>query len=134
MEFIPFERVSISEARARLDTELHAPPMIDWKALRLIVDQEKIACGTETWANDLPMQLYPATLITRFPHIANTLARLWERPLHCERYFDSLVLDDRGVRKGFPYDAAQEVSALKAYYVGNFVDRHFGTWGDRIEW
>ncbi len=55
-------------------------------------------------------------LARKFPRIANSIAQLWRRVARCEEYLDSLVVDQRGDRSGFPPNVAQELTALRNYY------------------
>jgi len=47
----------------------------------------------------------------RFPRIASELCMLWKTP-EIEHYIDSLLLDDRGDRMGFPIDVLDELMFL----------------------
>ncbi len=58
----------------------------------------------------------PAVLARKFPRIANSIAELWRRVARCEEYLDTLVVDTRGNRSGFPLEVAQELAALRGYY------------------
>jgi hypothetical protein len=56
-------------------------------------------------------------LARQFPRIANRLRHLWKQVASCEVYLDALLVDRRGSRKGFPPKIAQELEALREYYV-----------------
>lgn len=47
----------------------------------------------------------------RFPRIANELSLLWGTQ-EIDGYIDSLLIDDRGVRMGFPIDVLDELMFL----------------------
>jgi hypothetical protein len=68
------------------------------------------------WLSELPEKLRPHETATRFPHIANMLCTRWSTPMACRVYFEELLLDGRGDRKGFPPPVARELAALKDYY------------------
>jgi hypothetical protein len=51
-----------------------------------------------------------------FPRIANSIAESWRRVARCEEYFDTLVVDSRGNRKGFPPEVARELIKLRGFY------------------
>ncbi len=72
--------------------------------------------ATVAWMAELPYAVRPNELASRFPRIANSIAELWRRVARCEEYLDSLVVDQRGDRKGFPPAVAQELAALRSYY------------------
>ena len=64
----------------------------------------------------LPAAVRPVVLARKFPRIANSIAELWRRVARCEEYLDTLVVDLRGDRTGFPLEVAQELAALRGYY------------------
>jgi hypothetical protein len=68
------------------------------------------------WLDELPQHLRPRETATRFPRIANHLAKVWSTPQPCRAYFDELLLDARGGRQGFPVAVALELAALKNHY------------------
>lgn len=57
----------------------------------------------------------------RYPRIARELAARWQRP-GIEAYLDSLLIDARGNRMGFPSDVLQEImflAGIRWYLSGN---------------
>ena len=58
----------------------------------------------------------PNELAAAFPRIVNRMADLWKTPRQMDRYFEDLLEDTRGTRKGFPIKILTELSALKDYY------------------
>jgi hypothetical protein len=48
---------------------------------------------------------------SRFPHIAKALCVYWGHP-ECADYLDSLMIDQRGGRQGFPADVSAELLFL----------------------
>jgi hypothetical protein len=64
----------------------------------------------------MPAAVAPTQLAAGFPHIVNRIARLWKIPRQMDPYLDSLVIDQRGGRQGFPAPIAWEVVRLKDYY------------------
>jgi hypothetical protein len=64
----------------------------------------------------LPPHVQPRHLQVRYPRIANRLAAEWDHIAVCETYFESLLTDKRGGRKGFPLAVAQEIAVLRDYY------------------
>ena len=52
------------------------------------------------------------TLATRYPHVLNRLAELWEGVEETEAYVVELMLAQRDKRKGFDLAAIQEIAAL----------------------
>ncbi|MGH8717374.1 MAG: hypothetical protein ACREV0_00270, partial [Burkholderiales bacterium] len=54
---------------------------------------------------------YPVELERAFPRILNKIAELWEMP-EARTYFEELMVDRRGNRKGFPPKIAEEILFL----------------------
>src|SRR5688572_24851759 len=54
---------------------------------------------------------YPVELERVFPRILNKIAELWEMP-EARTYFEELMVDQRGNRKGFPPKIAEEILFL----------------------
>ena len=93
-----------------------APPNVS--AFR---DQRKAAAAvlseqTAQWLSELPAHVRPNEMASRFPHIANRIQSLWSKPQECRAYFDELMLDRRGDRKGFPVKVAVQLAALRSHY------------------
>jgi len=67
----------------------------------------------------------PKVLAAVFPRIVNRVAKLWKMPREMDRYFDELLTDTRGTRKGFPLNILMELTTLKDYYQAKvFPTRH----------
>jgi hypothetical protein len=73
----------------------------------------------------LPANVRPFACAHRFPRIANSIADLWRSTRECEEYLDSLVIDLRGHRTGFPPDVAKELRALRSYYADLHPQRDY---------
>ena len=78
--------------------------------------QNVLLDSTSRWIASLPSNVRPFACAHRFPRIANSIADLWCRVPQCEQYLDSLILDARGHRTGFPPDVAKELLALRNYF------------------
>jgi hypothetical protein len=68
------------------------------------------------WLRRLPKEVRPMALATQYPRIANLLALEWNKPAACCAYFDALLVDNRGKRKGFPADVHRDLRTLRDYY------------------
>ena len=118
MKSLEFEKVSVADARKALD----GAPKNENKdkaapAVRHAADVNPVLLdATLAWMAGLPYAVRPTELARRFPRIANSIAELWRRVSRCEEYLDSMVVDQRGDRKGFPPAVAMEITALRAYY------------------
>ena len=85
--------------------------------------------STREWIEHLPSECRPVAFPRQFPHIANKLCEIWKRPVLCDKYFNELVIDQRGGRKGFPLEVATELGLLRQYYAGLYPDTR-GGWKD----
>ena len=81
---------------------------------------------TLTWLARLPKDVRPMVLAGRYPRIANDIADIWRRVARCEEYLDTLVVDRRGTRKGFPPDVAHELNNLRGFYAELHPDNGSG--------
>ena len=72
---------------------------------------------TFTWIAKLPREVQPIELMRSYARIANVMATIWNEPDAMSEYFDELLVDRRGNRKGFPPDVTGELLKLRAYYV-----------------
>jgi len=79
-------------------------------------DNNVLLNTTLTWMARLPKGVRPMVLAARYPRIANNVADLWRRVARCEEYLDTLVVDHRGNRTGFPPDVALELNDLRGFY------------------
>ena len=82
--------------------------------------QEDQACNvlldhTVQWANALPENVRPLTLMRQFPRVANMLALLWAETTCTpfDEYMESLVVDRRGNRQGFPPTVMSDLLSLR---------------------
>ena len=58
----------------------------------------------------------PESTAKQFPRIINRIASLWKKPLLMDNYFEDLLIDQRGDRKGFPLQVAIEIATLREFY------------------
>jgi hypothetical protein len=135
MDFIPFEKVSIQEAKAVLDRHQALPvPERNWVIARDTSAAKSMDITEQAWKwlESLPKEVQPGSIIQRFPRILNKMSELWPRPVQCEKYLDALILDHRGSRKGFPPDVAAEIALLKIHLSPPATRRRIDVWGERI--
>ena len=117
MKSLDFEKVSIEDARKSLDGPLKESVPTTTRVRHKCAGGTPILLeATTTWLAGLPYAVRPTELASRFPRIANSIAELWRRVARCEDYLDSLLVDNRGDRTGFPACVAQELAALRSYY------------------
>jgi hypothetical protein len=94
----------------------------DWQGRRRPASAfDRVASRTaQAWLQHLPPELMPRELVQRFPRVLNQIALLWQSPAECCDYFDSLLIDRRGSRRGFPLPVMREIAALFDYYREKF--------------
>lgn len=63
----------------------------------------------------LPAEMRLVALRGEYPRILNHIAALWDEPKALARYFDSLLMDSRGGRGGFPFRVIAELAELRNY-------------------
>lgn len=64
----------------------------------------------------LPTEMRLLGLRRSFPHVINEIALHWNSPDDMQRTMQSLLIDERGSREGFPADVRQELAELANYY------------------
>jgi hypothetical protein len=116
MKPFEFEKVSAEEARWARDGEPANPDAAKWTDKRTRAPEEPLLNVTRTWLASLPQDVRPVELARQFPRIANRLRHLWKQVARCEEYLDSLLVDRRGTRKGFPSKISEELEALREYH------------------
>ena len=95
-------------------------PTPDWE-LGLIPHAQR-------WFDRLPPEVQPEKLCLAFPRIGNRLSLLWPSASLIDGYFDDLLSDKRGGRRGFPEGIAEEIARLRAFRManGDLPDTFFG--------
>jgi hypothetical protein len=116
-----FEKVSLDDARKVLDESVKPAVNVvrsssNYEQRRAPQPAESMRTATIQWILKLPAHLQPRHLQVKYPRIANRLATLWAEPERCEPYFEDLLTDKRGGRKGFPLAVAQEIASLRDHY------------------
>ena len=64
----------------------------------------------------LPPHIRLVALRGGFPRIVNQLAAVWDDPRAFDNYVDSLLIDKRGKRQGFPFPVVAELTELRTYH------------------
>jgi hypothetical protein len=82
---------------------------------------------TSAWILALPPRFRPLVLSRQYARIANQLCSTWDDHASCRKYFDSLLLDRRGSRQGFPQDILRELQLLHTYYETILLDKKGAT-------
>jgi hypothetical protein len=71
---------------------------------------------TFKWLAALPPALRPMAAARRYPRIVNRIGDLWGHCEYSRLYFQSLLIDRRPGRRGFPPEVRRELEALQQYY------------------
>jgi hypothetical protein len=108
VNYFPTQRAAAHELAPRRE--------IEWLACRKANPCEDVLTATARWHASLPLAVQPDVLRTCFPRIANCLAAGWHDRNITKRYFDELLTDRRGGRKGFPAEVLEELHVLKTFY------------------
>ena len=123
---IEFELTDFDTARHALDdlpagvAEVHRLTPGYWEERRRAsqpTDRALLGSALE-WIVRLPPTLRPRRLAERYPRVLNSIAETWTSPDKWEQTFDDLLSDQRGGRKGFPYEIEVELKALRRYREG----------------
>ena len=132
MKSIEFQKISIADARREIDGEPRQTAEVPRYPRRAHQENNVLLNTTLTWMARLPKDVRPMMLAGSYPRIANSIAESWRRVARCEEYFDTLVVDSRGNRKGFPPEVAQELTNLRSFYAELHPDNHGSGW-DRVD-
>jgi len=124
LEPVPFEFVTVEEARQVLDGEPPAHAGTDWEAVRnpLSPEAQMLTAPAVRWLASLPMEVRPMELCGRYPRIGNQIAALWPDRAACLAWLADLLIDRRGGRQGFPGGIAPEIHRLQDYLFGLMSD------------
>jgi hypothetical protein len=90
-------------------------------------DLELSAAGLK-WLASIEQAARPIRLAAAYPRIVNRMAKLWKTPREMDRYFEDLLSDVRGNRKGFPLNILTELSTLKDFYQVKVFPRQHDAW------
>jgi hypothetical protein len=97
---------------------------VDWKLVRTPgrPQDQTVSESTITWARQLGQEVMPVELLKRYPRVANRLALCWSDPVLTARLLDTLLMDRRGGRQGFPGPVAAELARMRRLYKEAPVD------------
>ena len=114
------------QARHAVPAASEASPMLalvsdstyDLQALRHPIDPSDNALHQRTmkWLVTLPVDIRPIATGRRYPRIVNRISDLWSQCEYTRLHFQSLLIDRRKGRKGFPPEVKAELEALQRYY------------------
>lgn len=132
-EVLPFEPVSVDDARKALESAVVAPtPSRDPSLLRAPSDPASQVLSERAirWLSELPADVRPLALPRDFGRIANRLADAWQDPDACLEYLDSLLFSDRPRKRGFPDQVGLEIAKLREHRMERAGLRQIGPQSD----
>ncbi len=90
----------------------------DWQATRRPIDPSDNVLHRRTikWLATLPAGIRPIATGRLYPRIVNRIGDLWSQCEYTRLHFQSLLIDRREGRKGFPSEVKVELEALQHYY------------------
>jgi hypothetical protein len=88
----------------------------DWVSVRRTRPANHLLPIGERWLRGLPPEVLPAALVLRFPRIVNLIAMQWDDRNACSAYFEELLNDRRGGRRGFPDTVERDLTRLRNYW------------------
>jgi hypothetical protein len=88
----------------------------DWSQLRKAQPVDRLLPIGQGWMARLPQRMTPSALAAEYPRIANLLALQWNDRRACSAYFEELLTDRRGGRKGFPDAVYGDLLKLRDYF------------------
>jgi hypothetical protein len=101
------------------DTALRAIGGVsDWTQVRRPgeLSDQILLDRTLKWLATLPPALRPVACGMNYPRIVNRIGDLWGHCEYTRLYLQSLLVDRRKGRKGFPPEVKRELEALQQYY------------------
>lgn len=68
------------------------------------------------WLSTLPADVRPLATGRHYPRIVNRISDLWSQCEYTRLHFQSLLIDRRNGREGFPFEVRRELLALQHHY------------------
>lgn len=78
-------------------------------------DEDRLGPAAIALLESLPPHLRLVTLRGQYPRLLNRVAGAWQDSASFEETIDSLIIDRRGGRQGFPFDVLLELTELREY-------------------
>jgi hypothetical protein len=120
---IDFELTDFADARRNLEllpegvaeAQRLQPGYWEHQRRPLTATDKALTGNTMEWVMRLPAPVRPLRLCERHPRVANLIADAWLDIPRRDAVFDRLLNDERGGRRGFAGDVAQELLRLSEY-------------------
>ena len=78
-------------------------------------DEHRLEPAAIALLESLPPHLRLTMLRGQFPRLLNRVATAWHDRARLEETIDSLIIDRRGGRQGFPFEVLAELTELREY-------------------
>jgi hypothetical protein len=90
----------------------------DWGHVRrpVALSDRALLDRTFKWLATLPPSVRPMATGAQYPRIVNRIGDLWGHCEYTRLYLQSLLIDRRKGRHGFPEEVKRELQALQQYY------------------
>jgi len=102
--------------QSNADEPVAPPAPADFTGRRKASPVGRLLPSTRKWLDALPRRVQPHSLCESYPRIANLVAAMWEDAEGLKAYFDDLLIDRRGNRRGFTPEVANDLRALRLYH------------------
>jgi hypothetical protein len=111
-------KTTLPEAQVRPRLALAPGSVSDRKSLRAAADDSdhRLRDRTLKWLAALPPDLRPIVTGRDYPRIVNRISDLWSQCEYTRLHFQSLLVDRRTGRSGFPPEVGRELEALQHHY------------------
>ena len=110
------QRVNVKRKRKERETGPRGAAGGDYALLRKAQPATEPLGLTFRWIARLPQNVRPLNLLRQYPRVANALATSWPDRRAFRACLYSLLVDQRGNRKGFPPDVLAELMTLRSYF------------------
>jgi hypothetical protein len=109
---------AVAEPTNRINRDESVTPevSVDFARQRRASPVAFLLANTQKWLDALPHRVQPHALCEFYPRVANFVAAMWGDMESLRAYFDELLVDRRGGRKGFPREVFNNLRVLRDYH------------------
>ena len=101
--------------QSKAEEPVTPPAPVDFTRRRKASPVARLLPSTQKWLDALPRRVRPHSLCESYPRIANLIAAMWGDAKGLKAYFEELLIDRRGNRRGFTPEVAKDLRALRLY-------------------
>ena len=101
--------------QSKAEEPVTPPAPVDFTRRRKASPVARLLPSTQKWLDALPRRVRPHSLCESYPRIANLIAAMWGDAEGLMAYFEELLIDRRGNRRGFTSEVANDLRALQLY-------------------